>query len=234
MILAAGLGERMRPLTDHCPKPLLAAGGKPLIVWLIERLAREGWKELVINHSHLGMQIEEYLGDGRGLGVSIAYSREATPLETAGGIATAMPLLGDAPFLTVNGDLFCDYPFARLRQVATQLDGRQLLGHLVMVDNPTHHPNGDFALQTGIVTNTGSPRHTFSGIGVYHPLLFSGIAPRERAKLAPLLQRAADARRITGEHFGGIWHDIGTPERLHALSRKIESGIRVAGDADSL
>ncbi len=224
MILAAGVGERMRPLTDHRPKPLLEAGGKPLIVWLIERLVHAGWLELVINHAHLGMQIEQYLGDGRTWGASIAYSRESNPLETAGGIATALPLLGDGPFLTVNGDLYCDYPFARLRALTDPLGAQGALGHLILVGNPPHHPMGDFALHAGLATNAGTPRYTFSGIGLYHPLLFADTPPRQRAKLAPLLQRAADERRMTAEHFNGIWHDIGTPERLDALNRRIEAG----------
>ncbi len=234
MILAAGLGERMRPLTDKRPKPLLEAGGKSLIEWLIERLVREGWTDLVINHSHLGMQIEERLGDGRAFGVSIAYSREPTPLETAGGIATALPLLGEGVFLAVNADIYCDYPFARLRQHAARLGERAMLGHLVMVDNPAHHPSGDFGLHDGLITTARSPRFTFSGIGLYHPAMFIDTHAHHRARLAPLLLRAADEQRMGGEHFDGIWHDIGTPARLQELDRMLRARIRAADGADSL
>ncbi len=234
MILAAGLGERMRPLTDTRPKPLLEAGGKSLIEWLIAQLAREGWTELVINHSHLGMQIEERLGDGRAFGVSIAYSREPAPLETAGGIATALPLLGANPFLAVNADIYCDYPFACLRQHAGRLGERGMLGHLVMVDNPAHHPLGDFCLRDGLIATARAPRYTFSGIGLYHPALFVDTPAHHRARLAPLLVRAADDQRMGGEHYDGIWHDIGTPERLKELDRMLRTGIRAADDADSL
>lgn len=234
MILAAGLGERMRPLTDKRPKPLLEAGGKPLIEWLIERLAREGWTELVINHSHLGMQIEERLGDGHAFGVSIAYSREPTPLETAGGIATALRLLGEGPFLAVNADIYCDYPFARLRQHIGRLGERGMLGHLVMVDNPAHHRMGDFGLHDGLIDTARLPRFTFSGIGLYHPALFADTHAHQRARLAPLLARAADEQRMGGEHYDGIWHDIGTPERLQELDRMLRAGIGTADAADSL
>lgn len=224
MILAAGIGERMRPLTDVHPKPMLEAGGKPLIRWLIERLVAAGWTELVINHAHLGMQIENYLSDGRALGASIAYSREPAPLETAGGIATALPLLGEGPFLTVNGDLFCDYPFAQLRGTAQTLRTQGLLGHLVLVNNPPHHPKGDFALSAGRIAATAEPRYTFSGIGLYDPMLFADTRAHERAKLAPLLFKAAASKQLSGELFNGEWRDIGTPERLAELDRTLRSG----------
>ncbi|MSQ18175.1 MAG: nucleotidyltransferase family protein [Betaproteobacteria bacterium] len=224
MILAAGVGERMRPLTDRQPKPMLEAGGKPLIQWLIERLVAAGWTELVINLAHLGMQIEHYLGDGRALGASIAYSREPAPLETAGGIATALPLLGEGPFLTVNGDLYCDYPFAQLRDAAQRMGTQGLLGHLVLVNNPAHHPEGDFALREGRISATGAPRYTFSGIGLYDSKLFADTRAHERAKLAPLLFKAAAIDRLSGEIFQGEWRDIGTPDRLAALDRVLKSG----------
>jgi N-acetyl-alpha-D-muramate 1-phosphate uridylyltransferase len=223
MILAAGVGERMRPLTNERPKPMLEAGGKPLIHWLIERLVAAGWTELVINHAHLGMQIERYLADGRALGASIAYSREPAPLETAGGIATALPLLGDSPFMTVNGDLFCDYPFARLRDTARTLREEGLLGHLVLVDNPAHHPDGDFALTAGRISATEAPRYTFAGIGLYDPMFFANTRAHERAKLAPLLVEAAAKRRLSGEIFHGEWRDIGTPDRLAELDRMLRT-----------
>jgi MurNAc alpha-1-phosphate uridylyltransferase len=220
MILAAGRGERMRPLTDATPKPLLAAGGKPLIVWLIERLAAAGMRELVINHAHLGALLEEALGDGAAWGVRIAYSREGEALETAGGIATALRLLGDAPFVAVNGDIHCDFDFARL-------DGALREGadaHLVLVDNPPHHPRGDFTLDHGRLGNAEAPRLTFAGIGVYRPQLFAGLAPGTRAPLAPLLRAAADRGALTGERHAGLWTDVGTPARLAELDARLRGG----------
>jgi MurNAc alpha-1-phosphate uridylyltransferase len=217
MLLAAGRGERMRPLTDRMPKALLVAGGKPLVVRLIERLAAEGYVELVINHAHRGELIEAALGDGARLGVRIRYSPEREALETAGGIANARALLGDSPFLVVNADLHADYPFAHLRG-ALRPDA---LAHLVLVDNPPHHPAGDFALAGDRVANDGGTRLTFSGIGVYRPALFDGIAPGTRAPLAPLLRAAAALGRVTGERFAGRWVDVGTPERLARLDAEL-------------
>jgi MurNAc alpha-1-phosphate uridylyltransferase len=213
MLLAAGRGERMRPLTDATPKPLLEAGGRTLVARLLERLAEGGFTELVINHAHLGHRIEAALGDGARFGVRIVYSAEATALETAGGIAKALPLLGRAPFAAINADLYTDFPFATLRSALRGDD----LAHLVLVDNPPHHPLGDFALGGGRVRNAGAAMLTFSGIGVYDPALFAGIAPGEKVQLAPLLRRAADARRVSGARFRGRWVDVGTPERLAAL-----------------
>ncbi|MEW5788193.1 MAG: N-acetylmuramate alpha-1-phosphate uridylyltransferase MurU [Pseudomonadota bacterium] len=225
MILAAGLGERMRPLTDHTPKPLLKAGGKPLIVWQIERLRTAGFTELVINHAHLGRQIEDFLGDGRDFGVSIAWSREPEPLETAGGIATARPLLGDAPFLVTNGDVYSEFDYARLAPVLAAMAGDpDHLAHLVLVDNPPHHPEGDFTLADGRVhlpTPAGEGRLTFSGIGCYRPELFSGISIGHKAKLAPLLRAAMDQGQVSGEHFSGRWEDVGTPQRLAKLDEEL-------------
>jgi MurNAc alpha-1-phosphate uridylyltransferase len=217
MLLAAGRGERMRPLTDATPKPLLEAGGRALVARLIERLAQAGFTELVINHAHLGHRIEAALGDGTRFGVRIRYSPESTALETAGGIAHALPLLGAEPFAAINADLHTDYPFAALRAALRGDDA----AHLVLVDNPPHHPAGDFALVGDRVRNAGVPMLTFSGIGVYRPALFSGIAPGEKAQLAPLLRRAADAGRVGGERFGGRWVDVGTPERLAALDAEL-------------
>lgn len=213
MILAAGRGERMRPLTDRCPKPLLMAGGKPLVVWHIERLRKAGFTELVINHAHLGEQLEAALGDGRTLGVSIAWSREGTALETAGGIRYALPLLGAAPFLVVNGDIFTDVDFAPLAGRLATGD----LAHLVLVPNPPHHPAGDFHLAGDRLAAAGEPRLTFSGIGVYHPALFAGLPERAPAKLAPLLVAAMAEGRVGGERHAGLWLDIGTPARLAEL-----------------
>lgn len=216
MILAAGRGERMRPLTDHTPKPLLAVAGKPLIVWHLERLARAGFREIVINHAHLGTQIETQLGEGRPWGLDIRYSAEPPgALETAGGIANALPLLGVEPFLVVNGDIFCDWDFSG-RRIGDQL------AHLVLVDNPSHHPDGDFSLVDGIV-GLNATRFTFSGIGVYRPELFDGIRRGEPAKLAPLLRSAIAAGRISGEHHAGRWTDVGTPERLALLDAEIRA-----------
>lgn len=211
MILAAGRGERMRPLTDHTPKPLLQVGGKPLIVWHIERLARAGFTELVINHAYLGQQIEAALGDGSQWRVHIRYSAEGIALETAGGIANALPLLGEQPFLVVNGDVFTDIDYASLALPAGKL------AHLVMVDNPPQHATGDFGLKDGLVFESVENRLTFSGVGIYHPALFERIPRGQAAKLAPLLKEAMQQQRVTGQHHHGLWHDIGTPERLEQL-----------------
>lgn len=220
MILAAGRGERMRPLTDNTPKPLLEVGGKPLIVWHIENLARAGIRELVINHAHLGQQIESFLGDGSRYGVSIHYSPEAEALETAGGIANALPLLGSDPFLVVNGDVFCDFDYALLCNKAMKPDQR--ITYLVLVDNPPHHPAGDFFLDDSIVRAHGTPLLTFSGIGLYHPQLFSAIPRGTKAKLAPLLRDAMDCGTVGGMHFHGRWVDVGTPQRLAELDKEIK------------
>jgi len=213
MILAAGRGERLRPLTDHTPKPLLAAGGRPLIEHLIESLVTEGFHELVINLGHLGQQISERLGDGSRFGARIAYSPEGWPaLETGGGIFHALPLLGPDPFLVVNGDIAVAFPFGRLIQQPVDL------AHLVLVPNPPHHEAGDFPLSGGLVTNEG-PRHTFAGIGVYSPELFDGCQPGA-FPLAPLLLRAIAAGRVSGELHQGFWMDIGTVERLRAFDAR--------------
>jgi MurNAc alpha-1-phosphate uridylyltransferase len=223
MILAAGRGERMRPLTDHTPKPLLEAGGKPLIVWHIERLRAAGFRELVINHAHLGHRLEGALGDGAAFGVRIAWSPEASALETAGGIRHALPLLGDAPFVVVNGDVFCDADFAALRVAAADLRADGALAHLLLVDNPAHHPEGDFRLDPdGLVRADGPPRLTFSGLGAYHPALFTGLADDTPAKLAPLLRAAMNAGQVTGRHHAGRWIDVGTPRRLADLDCELQ------------
>ncbi len=216
MILAAGRGERMRPLTDAIPKVLLEVRGKSLIVWLIEALARSGVREIVINHAHLGHMIEAALRDGRRFGVAIRYSREAEALETAGGVAQALPLLGDGPFLVVNGDLFCDFDFSRLVETALE----QNLAHLVLVANPPHHPQGDFALNGAQVAESGRSKLTFSGIGLYRPELFSSIKPGSKGQIASLLRAAMARGRVSGEMHGGIWHDVGTPARLSALNER--------------
>jgi N-acetyl-alpha-D-muramate 1-phosphate uridylyltransferase len=217
MILAAGRGERMRPLTDAIPKSLLEVRGKPLIAGLIEALARAGIRDIVINHAHLGHMIEAALGDGRRFGIAIRYSREAEALETAGGIARALPLLGGEPFIVVNGDLFCDFDFSAL--VGTALE--QNLAHLVLVANPPHHPQGDFALKGAQVAETGQPMLTFSGIGLYRAELFSSIRPGSKGQIAPLLRAAMARGLVSGEVHRGIWHDVGTPKRLSALNERV-------------
>ena len=223
MILAAGRGERMRPLTDRMPKALLKACGRPLIGHLIERLVRAGQTDLVVNVSHLGGMIEQELGDGRRYGARIVYSREAQPLETGGGIAYALPLLGDAPFLVVNSDIYCDFDFAGLATYTAKLSPSAGLAHLVLVDNPPHHPGGDFALGGGKVSAAGTARLTFSGIGVYAPALFAGVTRGSRCQLAALLAPAMARGLVTGEHHRGLWMDIGTPARLEALERALSA-----------
>jgi MurNAc alpha-1-phosphate uridylyltransferase len=224
LVFAAGKGERMRPLTDRTPKPLLPVRGKPLIAWHLERLAAAGIRDVVINIAWLADRFEPALGDGSRWGLRLHYSREGDePLETGGGMQHALPLLGDAPFLAVNGDIWCDVDFAALPR---QPKG---LAHLVMVDNPGHHPRGDFALASdGRLHGTGEPRLTFSGIGVYRPALLAdwreviGPVPGAdetppRFKLAPLLRAAMARGQVDGQHHRGEWTDVGTPERLAAL-----------------
>jgi N-acetyl-alpha-D-muramate 1-phosphate uridylyltransferase len=218
MILAAGKGERLRPLTLHTPKPLVRAAGVPLIEYHVRALAAAGFSELVINHAWLGQQIEDYLGDGARYGVSIAYSAEDEPLETGGGIFQALPLLGDQPFVLINGDIFTDYPFAALRQ---PLSG---LAHLVLVANPAHHASGDFCLQGGGVKDAaaGQDSLTYSGMAVLSPALFAGCQPGA-FKLAPLLRTAMAAGQVSGEQFSGCWVDVGTHERLADVERLLEA-----------
>jgi MurNAc alpha-1-phosphate uridylyltransferase len=213
MILAAGRGMRMRPLTDSTPKPLLSVGGRPLIEYHVEALARAGFEDVVVNHAWLGHQIESVLGDGSRFHVRIEYSREPPgALETGGGIRYALPLLGPGPFLVLNADIWTDYPMAQLRGL------RPRLAHLVLVDNPEHHPEGDFALRDGRVVLSSSGRLTFTGIGVYHSALFAE-APDGAFPLAPILRAAAAAGDVTGEKYDGLWQDIGTPERLSQLDQ---------------
>ncbi len=234
MLLAAGRGERMRPLTDHKPKPLLEVGGKALIVWHIERLVQAGIRELVVNHAHLGAQIEEALGDGGRFGAQIRYSPEASALETAGGIANALPLLGDGPFAVINGDIYCDYDFARLPERAAAMQSNGDAAHLVLVDNPPHHPNGDFPLHNGRLVPLPSPaggrgaggeglttKLTFSGIGLYQPALFKDIMRGSVAPLAPLLRAQIALGKVGGEHHPGLWVDVGTPQRLAELDSQV-------------
>jgi N-acetyl-alpha-D-muramate 1-phosphate uridylyltransferase len=225
MILAAGRGERMRPLTDRTPKPLLQAGGESLIGWHIRRLARAGVTGLVVNHAWLGESLEAALGDGARYGVHIDWSPEGEALETAGGIAHALPLLGEAPFLVVNGDVLCDTDFGLLAETASRLDGRARQAHLLLVDNPPHRADGDFSLHAdGRVERepvAGAARLTFSGIAAYHPSLFADLARQapQKRPLLPLLLQGMQAGTVSGEHFGGLWLDVGTPERLAQADR---------------
>ncbi len=230
LIFAAGLGERMRPLTDRTPKPLLHADGKPLIVWHLQKLAAIGVREVVVNTSWLAEQFPQTLGDGAQWGLRLAYSYEGpTPLETGGGMLHALSLLGDAPFLAINGDIWTDYDFARLPREPTGD------AHLVLVDNPPHNPRGDFALAADdAVHSDGASRLTFSGIGVYRGGLFANwrsiVGDTEgaqtvppRFKLAPLLRAAMKHERVSGEHHAGRWTDVGTPERLRELDRQLSA-----------
>ncbi len=240
MILAAGRGERMRPLTDYMPKPLLKVGGKPLIVWHLENLAKAGFKDIVINHAHLGAQIESALGNGTAWGLSIQYSAEKVALETAGGIANALDLLtnhgkNSAPFLVVNGDTFTEIDFKNIVIDMHALQGalditidhaasggiENARAHLVLVDNPIQHPNGDFAIDAGMLRNSGKHMLTFSGVGVYHPHFFAEVVKGQPAKLAPLLRQAIDNNAATAQYYQGVWHDIGTPERLKSLDESL-------------
>jgi MurNAc alpha-1-phosphate uridylyltransferase len=211
MILAAGRGARLRPLTDSTPKPLIEVGGKPLIEHHLENLAAAGFHEVIINTGHLGEQLPAALGNGERWGVRIRYSEEPPEaLETGGGIFQALPLLGPAPFAVISGDVWSDYPLGRLRNVKCDH------AHLVMVPNPSHHPEGDLALRHGRLRSTGDDRVTFSGIAVYHPRFFANASPG-RWRITALLKETADRHLVTGELYHGAWFDSGTPERLQAL-----------------
>jgi MurNAc alpha-1-phosphate uridylyltransferase len=222
MILAAGRGERMRPLTDACPKPLLEAGGKPLIVWHLERLAAAGFVDVVINHAHLGARIEERLGDGARWGLRLAYSAEPVgALETAGGIRNALELLGDAHFLVINGDIWCDWDPAAAPVAAAKMRVQGDLAWLLLTANPPQHPQGDFTLENGSVGNGSVGRLTFSGVGIYDPALFAAIERGRIAPLAPLLRQAIAAGKVSGERHTGRWTDVGTAQRLAELDAEL-------------
>jgi MurNAc alpha-1-phosphate uridylyltransferase len=215
MILAAGDGKRMRPLTNNCPKALIEVKGKPLIVYQIESLARAGVKQLIINHGRMGFMIENCLGDGQAFGVTIQYSAEGdAPLETGGGIKHALPLLGRDPFIVVNADVWTDYDYSSMTRPLTHL------ARLVMVDNPEHHQQGDFNLHDGLLSSNTGTRYTFSGIGVYSPDLFLDY-PDATYPLAPLLIQAMEKGQLAAEHYSGVWMDIGNPERLDALNQSL-------------
>lgn len=215
MIFAAGRGERMRPLTDSCPKPLLCVQEVPLIVWHIRNLVDAGITDIVINHAYLGHKIEETLGDGSTWGASITYSREEKALETAGAVAYARAQLGNEPFVAVAADIYCpDFDYQHVR---TALQGEDL-AYLYVVDNPAHHAKGDFVLIGDKISNGSVGRLNFSGIGVYHPELFAHIESGTKAALGPLLHSAADAGRVSGSHYTGLWVNVGTPEQLAELN----------------
>ena len=215
MILSAGRGERMRPLTDELPKPLLEVADKPLIVYHIEKLADAGFEEIIINIAHLGYKIPEALGDGSDWSINITYSdeQEVGALESAGGIINALPLLGDETFLVVNGDVFCDYTFN------PAFDLKESLAHLILVPNPKHNPNGDFGLDGSLVLNEDKIKWTFSGIGYYSPKIFKGLKAKKLA-LAPILRESITSKKISGELYNGEWHDIGTPQRLKEINKR--------------
>ena len=228
-LLAAGRGERMRPLTDSTPKPLLTIQNKSLLAWHLEAIAKSGIQNVVINHAWLGKQIEESLGDGHQFGLSIQYSPEATALETAGGIRKALGLLHpDDYFLAINGDVFTpNFNINQLIEKVSKLRTHptQPLAHLLMVPNPTQHPNGDFFLKDSMVTehpSTGAEKLTFSGIGIYHKDLFRDVKLGASAKLAPLLRKVMGQNKVSGEKYTGPWHDVGTPERLQELNAAYE------------
>ena len=232
MILAAGRGERMRPLTDKCPKPLLPVRGRPLIVWHILNLVRAGITEIVINHAHLGHMIEEALGDGSRYGASISYSPEAVALETAGGIANARHLLGDEPFVLVSADIYCPhFDFSQVKDVLEEKDvwGKPLgpderdIAWLYLVKNPPHHPEGDFALNIFTLSNEGEPRYTYSGIGIFRPEMFDAISAGETVKLSTILREYAARGQIGGEVVRDEWVDVGTVERLEKLNMPLKS-----------
>ncbi len=224
MILAAGRGQRMRPLTDHTPKPLLKVGGKPLIVWHIEKLVAAGLPDIVINCAWLGHRLQEALGNGERYDARLTWSPEDPALETAGGIARALPHLEPEPFLVVNGDVWCDWDFGQAGERAAQLRDTQALAWLLLVDNPPHHTLGDFSLDaTGFIRARDAAQHnlTFSGIGVYRPELFATVSGNTPAPLAPVLHEAIQKKSLIGSRHTGQWLDIGTPERLQHLDTQL-------------
>ena len=222
IILAAGCGERMRPLTDALPKPLLRAGGVPLIEWQIRRLAEGGFGDLVVNHSHLGELIERDVGDGSRFGVRIRYSHEPRALETAGGVVRALPLLGEGAFAVVSGDIYSAFDYASLGPRIAQIDAdaQKTAAHFVLVDNPPYHPRGDMGLEAGRVTRAG-PHLTYANISIYHPSLFAGLEADVPLKLFPWAYRFVEEGRVSGEHYRGMWDNVGTPEQLAALDRTL-------------
>jgi N-acetyl-alpha-D-muramate 1-phosphate uridylyltransferase len=222
ILLAAGRGERMRPLTDTLPKPLLRAGGKALIEWQLERLVAAGFDDVVVNHSHFGALIEAALGDGSRYGARVRYSPEASALETAGGVARALPLVGNDPVLVVSADIHSDFDYSgllpRIAEIAR--DPRATVAHFVLVDNPPWHPEGDMGLDHGRVSREAS-RLTYGNISIFHPDIFRAIAPGTRLRLFPWAYEFVDSGRVSGEHYRGAWDNVGTPEQLMALDRRL-------------
>ncbi len=222
MILAAGRGARMRPLTDHTPKPLLKVGGKALIEWHLLRLAQAEITNIVINHAWLGEQIEAYLGDGSRFGVHIQYSAEPTALETAAGIKKALPVLGEHPFLVISADVWTDWDYRVAAYFAQSLQQQQALAHLLLVPNPLHHREGDFSLAHGYVqSSTSATRYTYSGIGVFSPRFFDQVNAKEPTPLREPLQHAIQQQKVLGSLYQGQWHDVGTPERLQQIEQNL-------------
>jgi len=223
MVLAAGRGERMRPLTDHTPKPLLKVGGQSLIEHHLNKLAQAGFKLIVINHAHLGEQIVSAVGNGSRWGVRILFSAEQEALETAGGLANALSLIGTSVFAVVNSDIFSEFDYAGLKDATLRLEKhRQSNAHLVLVDNPPHNRAGDFGLTEGWVNLESDPKLTFGGLAAYRAEMFASLRPGEKKPLAPLLRQEIQAGRVSGEHFKGYWTDVGTPERLARVNEHLE------------
>ena len=227
MILAAGRGERMRPLTDHVPKALLSVGGKPLIFWHLEKLASAGFKRVVVNHAHLGEQIEAAVGDGSRWQLSVLYSREPEALETAGGLRNAQPLLDSEAFAVVNADVFSDYAYTGLRRALSDLTPNGNQAHLVMVDNPPHHPRGDFGIRNGQSVLNSQPLMTFGGLSAFRAQVFEQVPRGHKQALAPLLREQIALGKIGAEHYRGLWIDVGTPQRLAELDALLlRPGVR--------
>ncbi|WP_426116563.1 N-acetylmuramate alpha-1-phosphate uridylyltransferase MurU [Massilia sp. PWRC2] len=231
MIFAAGRGERMRPLTDACPKPLLKVRGRPLITWQVLNLVRAGITEIVINHAHLGQMIEAELGDGSQFGAAIVYSPEAVALETAGGVANALHLLGSEPFVAVSGDIYC--PYFDFNQVKDVLHDKDIWGNphapeqrdmawLYLTPNPWHNPDGDFAINLYALSNEGAPKWNFAGIGVYRPEMFADITPGQHAKFSPLMRKYIERGQVGGEIYDGQWVNVGTVEQLEQLNAPLQ------------
>ncbi len=221
MIFAAGRGERMRPLTDTVPKPLLPLGGKRLIEYQLEALARAGFAEIIINTAWLGAQFETSLGNGNNYGITIAYSHEGEALETVGGIVKAAPMLGFRPFVTTSGDVYTDFDYGKLLPSLLRIERGEVDAHFVLADNPPFHPQGDFAVRDGLASRSGE-KLNFSGIACWHPKLFAGFVAGRKEKLFPWANALIDARRVSAERHAGIWENLGTPQQLAALERRIK------------
>lgn len=222
LILAAGRGERLRPLTDTVPKPLLHAGGRPLVEWQLERLVRSGFTDLVVNHAYLGDMIVAAIGDGARFGARIRYSPESPALETGGGVVQALPLLPPHPFLVVSADIYTGFDYATMHERIERIaaDPADCAAHFVLVDNPPWHPEGDMGIAHGRVTRA-APKLTYGNISVFHPRMFEGIEPGTHFRLFPWAYRFVDAGRVTGERFTGDWDNVGTPAHLAALDRRL-------------